>query len=34
MREAWDENPAFKNIQFLPNADRASFTLQHDIILK
>ena len=34
MREAWDENPAFKNIQFLPNADRASFTLQQDSILK
>jgi hypothetical protein len=34
MREAWDQNPAFKNIQFLPNADRSSFTLQHDIILK
>ena len=33
MREAWDENPAFKNIQFLPNADRTKFTLQHDIIL-
>ena len=34
MREAWDENPAFKNIQFLPNADRALFTLQQDSILK
>ena len=34
MRDAWDENPAFKNIQFLPNADRASFTLQQDSILK
>jgi hypothetical protein len=34
MREAWDEIPAFKNIQFLPNADRASFTLQQDSILK
>jgi uncharacterized protein involved in exopolysaccharide biosynthesis len=34
MRKAWDENPAFKNIQFLPNADRASFTLQQDSILK
>ena len=34
MREAWDEKPAFKNIQFLPNADRASFTLQQDSILK
>jgi len=34
MREGWDENPAFKNIQFLPNTDRASFTLQQDSILK
>jgi uncharacterized protein involved in exopolysaccharide biosynthesis len=34
MRDAWDENPAFKNIQFLPNADRTSFTLQQDSILK
>ena len=34
MREAWAENPAFKNIQFLPNADRVSFTLQQDSILK
>jgi len=33
MREAWDKNPAFKNIQFLPNADRSKFTLQQDIIL-
>ena len=34
MREAWHENAALKNIQFLPNADRASFTLQQDSILK
>ena len=34
MREAWDENPALKNIQFLPNADREKFTLQQDSILK
>jgi hypothetical protein len=34
MREAWDKNPALKNIQFLPNADREKFTLQQDIILK
>ena len=34
IRDAWDENPAFKNIQFLPNADRALFTLQQDSILK
>ena len=33
MREAWAEDPAFKNIQFLPNSDRIKFTLQHDIIL-
>lgn len=34
MREAWDKNPALKNIQFLPNADRAKFNLQQDSILK
>jgi uncharacterized protein involved in exopolysaccharide biosynthesis len=34
MREAWDKNPALKNIQFLPNADREKFTLQQDSILK
>ena len=33
MREGWDKNPALKNIQFLPNADRSKFTLQQDIIL-
>ena len=34
MREAWGNNPDLKNIQFLPNADRENFSLQHDIILK
>jgi uncharacterized protein involved in exopolysaccharide biosynthesis len=34
MREAWDKNPALKNIQFLPNTDREKFTLQQDSILK
>jgi hypothetical protein len=34
MREAWDKNPALKNIQFLPNADREKFTLKQDSILK
>ena len=34
MRKAWDKNPALKNIQFLPNADREKFTLQQDSILK
>jgi len=34
MREAWDKKPAFKNIQFLPNADREKFTIQQDSILK
>jgi hypothetical protein len=34
MRGAWDKNPALKNIQFLPNADREKFTLQQDSILK
>ena len=33
MRVAWDKNPAFKNIQFLPNSDRAKFTMQQDSIL-
>ena len=34
MRKAWNENPAFKNIQFLPNANRSKFILQQDIILQ
>jgi uncharacterized protein involved in exopolysaccharide biosynthesis len=34
LREAWNTNPALKNIQFLPNEDRAIYTLQQDSILK
>jgi len=34
LREDWNNKPALKNIQFLPNADRSNFTLQHDSILK
>ena len=34
LREAWDKNPALKNIQFLPNSDRTNYTLQQDSILK
>jgi hypothetical protein len=32
-REDWNDNPKYKNIQFLPNADRNSFTRIHDSIL-
>ena len=34
LREAWDNKPTLKNIHFLPNADRSSFTFQHDSILQ
>jgi hypothetical protein len=34
LREAWNKKPILKNIQFLPNADRYSFTLQQDSILQ
>jgi uncharacterized protein involved in exopolysaccharide biosynthesis len=34
LRENWSEKPEFKNIQFLPNADRTHFTLQQDSILQ
>ena len=34
LRESWNKNSALKNIQFLPNADRSHFTLQHDSILQ
>jgi hypothetical protein len=34
LREAWDKKPTLKNIQFLPNADRSTFTLQQDSILQ
>jgi hypothetical protein len=32
-REGWNDNPKYKNIQFLPNADRESFTRVYDSIL-
>jgi hypothetical protein len=34
LREAWDNKPTLKNIQFLPGADRSTFTLQQDSILQ
>ena len=34
LREGWDKKPSLKNIQFLPNADRSTFTLQQDSILQ
>ena len=34
LRENWSKKPEFKNIQFLPNADRSNFTLQQDSILQ
>jgi hypothetical protein len=33
-REGWSKNPKLKSIQFLPNSNRASFSLQQDSILK
>jgi hypothetical protein len=32
-RDSWNENPKFKNIQFLPNTKRKYFTRVHDSIL-
>lgn len=32
-RDKWDENPKFKDIQFLPNVKRKYFTREHDSIL-
>lgn len=32
-REDWDDKPKFKDIQFLPNANRKYFTRAHDSIL-
>lgn len=32
-REAWDKNPKYSSIQFLPNADKKKFTRQQDSIL-
>lgn len=34
LREGWDKKPSLKEIQFLPGADRSSFTLQQDSILQ
>jgi len=34
LRDAWNKNPIFKKIQFLPNSNRQKFTLQQDSILK
>ena len=34
IRKSWEQNLAFKNIQFLPYADRSTFTLQQDSILQ
>jgi hypothetical protein len=33
LRKKWQSKPALKNIQFLPNANRSSFTLQQDSLL-
>ena len=34
LRKNWEQNPVLKGVQFLPNADRSKFTLQHDSILQ
>ena len=34
LRENWAQKSEFKNIQFLPNADRSNFTLHQDSILQ
>jgi len=34
LREKWNKKPELKNIVFLPNADRAKFSLQQDSILQ
>ena len=34
LRKNWEKIPEFKNIQFLPNADRSVFTFEQDSILK
>ena len=31
--KSWEENPQLKNIQYLPNANRSTFSLQQDSIL-
>jgi len=33
LREAWEQKPAIKNIQFAPTTDRSKYTLQQDSIL-
>ena len=34
LKKNWEKNPKLKNIKFLPNPERSSFTLQQDSILK
>jgi len=34
LRKDWEEKPALKNIQYLPEADRTNFSLQHDSLLR
>ena len=34
LRQGWEKKPTLKNIQFLPNGDRANFTLQQDSVLQ
>ncbi len=33
LRKGWEEKPALKSIQFLPDADRTNYTLEQDSIL-
>src|SRR3569832_537605 len=33
LRARWGDDPALKNIQFLPNVDRSKFTLSQDSLL-
>jgi uncharacterized protein involved in exopolysaccharide biosynthesis len=33
LRKGWDTKPELKNVQFLPNSDRSTFSLQQDSIL-
>ena len=34
LRKSWEEKPALKSINFLPNSNRSNFTRQQDSILK
>ena len=34
LRKDWEEKPALKSIQFLPDADRTNFSLQQDSLLR